>query len=90
MNRHANFEIVSSTRDWLTIRDVGPWDQYRTVANAAEQVVEDLITGKVLKSGQRLAYYDSYGDLAELRIENQRFAGFRFMSQEQRRALGGE
>lgn len=87
MNRHANFKIVSSTRDWLVIRDVGPWDQYMTVTNAAEQVVEDLIVGKVLHSGQRIAYYDSGGDLDEIVVAGDRFESFRLLTNTERAAI---
>ncbi len=72
MNR-ANYEIMHSTNQYVLLRDVGPWNKYPTITNAAEQVVADLI--KWLGS-RRLFYYDSEQELTELVIENGRFARF--------------
>lgn len=76
-DRRANYEIVNATSDFLTIRDLGPWDQYMTVTNAAEEVLQELIEKNILHEGQRLLYYDSENNLDEIEWKNGRFVGFK-------------
>lgn len=76
---HAQYAIVEDDflrKQPLVIRDIGPWDQHPTITNDAEHVVERLIIDGHLPPGRRLFYYDSEGDLGELLIEDNRFAGF--------------
>jgi hypothetical protein len=70
----ANYEIVGSTDDRLTIKDLGPWNRYATITNAAETVVEDLLP---ILANRRLFYYDSENELTEILVVNNKFAGFR-------------
>jgi hypothetical protein len=72
----ANYEIVSNTPDRLTIRDLGPWDQFWTVSNDVEQVVAELYLFGHLRRGQRLFYYDSAGALDEILHKDGRFRDF--------------
>lgn len=75
----ATYEIVEnrhSTGGPLTIRDVGPWDKYPTVTNAAEETVAELLASGILQPSQRLLYYDSENELDELLVKDGRFAGF--------------
>lgn len=72
--RLPNYEVLSDTPDCLLLRDVGPWDEFPTITNAAEELVEHL---KPLRPGQRLEYIDSEGNCDEILIENGRFVGFR-------------
>lgn len=74
-DRRANYEIVHQNEGSLVIRDLGPWDQYMTVTNAAEVVVEELDS---VLNGRRLFYYDSEDEFGEIIVENGRFSGFRF------------
>jgi hypothetical protein len=50
MSHHAGFEIVGdeSNGEALVIRDVGPWDQHKTVTNDAEWVVRNLFCSGLL------------------------------------------
>lgn len=73
MRRSAQYVIVEDTDTALVIRDVGPWDMYLTVTNAAEEVVEELAPR--LK-GRRLFYYDSDGNKDELVVRDGIFVGF--------------
>jgi hypothetical protein len=73
----ANYAVVNRTETFLVIKDVGPWDVYMTVTNAAEAVVADLLGTGDLRAGQRLLYYDSEEQLDEILIDGGRFAGFR-------------
>ena len=80
MRNHAKYAIVedSFTCDSpLVIRDVGPWDYHKTITNDAEWVVAELFRLGLLAPAQRLLYYDSEGDLAEIVIANGGFFGFR-------------
>jgi len=81
MGRTPNYEIVASTPEAITIRDVGPWDTHLTITNGAEAVVAELSRLGILKDGQRLFYYDSdfFGNLDELDElchKNGKFTGF--------------
>jgi hypothetical protein len=77
MNR-ANYEVVEDfPPSPLIIRDIGPWNRYQSVTNAAETVVEELYACGALSDIRRLLYYDSEGNLDELLHREGRFAGFR-------------
>ena len=69
----ANYEIVEQTDELVCIRDVGPWDKFASVTNAAEEVVKEL--APVLK-GRRLEYFDSDGNRDQLLVKDGQFAGF--------------
>lgn len=79
MNRYlANYTVVEQTPEAVVLRDLGPWDQYMTVTNDAEHVVEELVRQRILQPGaQRLFYYDSEGQLDEIIVNRGRFGGFR-------------
>lgn len=72
----ANFDILEANEERVVLRDLGPWDRYLTITNAAEEVVEELVKrGKL--NGRRLLYYDSEGELTELVVEDGKFAGYK-------------
>jgi len=74
----SRYEIVEDIKGKpLVIRDIGPWDEHRSVTNDAENVVQRLVYGGFLPPGRRLFYYDSIGDLDEILVEDGRFAGFK-------------
>lgn len=72
MGKPAVFDVIEDGPERLVLRDVGSAEHF-TVTNDAERVVETLA---VHLRGRRLLYYDSNGDLAEIRIVDGRFAGF--------------
>lgn len=69
----ANYEIIESSPTHVLIKDVGPWDRFKTVTNAAEEVVAELLP---VLDGRRLEYIDSDGQRAVLLIIDGKFAGF--------------
>ncbi len=71
--RKANYELVEHDERRVLIRDVGPWDQYLTVTNAAEEVVAELLP---MLKGRRLEYIDSEGERAVITVKDGKFAGF--------------
>lgn len=73
MGLPAQFKILEATDTSVLIRDIGPWDQCFTVTNDAEGVVDRL---RPILGRRRLFYFDSEGDLGELKVENGKFAGF--------------
>ena len=75
--RAANFYIVDQTAQAVTLLDLGPWDKYPTITNAAEETVEFLFRVGVLKEEQRLLYYDSENELTELLHKDGKFVGFK-------------
>jgi len=75
--RWANYDIVERTPQAVTLRDLGPWDKYLTITNAAEEVVENLSRLGIITEGQRLLYYDSGNELTELLHKDGKFVGFK-------------
>lgn len=61
----------------LIIRDVGPFDRFMTITNAAEHVVAELVEAQRLPAGRRLLYFDSYGQLDEIVVRDGKFSGFK-------------
>jgi hypothetical protein len=76
--KKPNFTIErkDSEKKILYIRDVGPWDQFPTVTNGAEDVVDALVKSHILEDGYRLLYFDSDDSLDEILIKDGAFAGF--------------
>jgi len=70
----ANYKVVVQTPNRLVLKDLGPWDQFATITNAAESVVDEVIM--MVGSQRRLFYFDSEGQQTELLIKDGRFAGF--------------
>lgn len=66
----------------LVVRDLGPWDRFPTITNAAEELVEELHRLGHLSPERHLLYYDSEGQLDELVLDwnpagdRVRFKGF--------------
>lgn len=80
-NKMPNFVIESDSHERIVIRDVGPWDEFPSVTNGAEAVIEKLVREGRLPTdlpGKRVLYYDSEGVLDELVVEKGRFARFAF------------
>ena len=71
--RTPNYDIVEITDELIVIADLGPWDCFPTVTNAAEEVVKRL--APILR-GRRLEYYDSEGERSQLLVKDGKFAGF--------------
>jgi len=75
--RPANFKIYSNYPEVrLIIQDVGPWDQYITITNDAERVVETLVSQGHLLPGRKLYYIDSENMLTEILVEDGKFRAF--------------
>jgi len=75
----ANYIIIEDDflkEEPLIIRDIGPFHKYMTITNAAEKVVEELVSSGHLPPGRRLFYYDSENNLDELLIKDKKLAGF--------------
>ena len=71
--RPPRFVVIEDTMTCLVIQDLGPWDRYPSVTNAAEWVVEMLAPRL---RGRRLEYIDSVGNRDQLMVEDGQFAGF--------------
>lgn len=73
----SNYEIVSQSKDFVVLRDIGPWDHYMTITNNADDIVADLFKTGMLTVNKRLLYYDSENNLDEILLTNKQFAGFK-------------
>ena len=74
----ANFRIVTDNgNEPLYIADIGPWDEYPTITNSAEEVVRELCQRGMLPDGRRLFYVDSAGHVDEIVHKHGSFMGFR-------------
>ena len=69
----ANFVIIIDQPEYMVIDDLGPWDEFPTITNSAEEVVLELASRL---NGRRLFYCDSEDVYDELKVEDGRFAGF--------------
>ena len=72
--RVAHYMIIEDTDEYLCIQDIGPWNIYMTVTNAAEQVVKELATQL---GNRRLECIGSDGQRDELIVEDGEFVGFK-------------
>lgn len=72
--RGARFRIEATYADRVVIRDVGPWDERKSVTNDAEAVVQALVPAL---GQRRLFYYDTDNVLDELVVLDGAFAGFK-------------
>ena len=69
----ANFRTEWETDEYILIKDVGPWDKFQTITNAAEWVVAQIAA----RLGNRKLYYiDSEGQTDQLLVHDGKFAGF--------------
>lgn len=66
--RNANYQLVTENEKFRLLRDVGPWDAYPTITNAAERTVKDEHLNGL--GEKRLLYIDSEGDYTELVHDN--------------------
>ncbi len=60
------YDVIGINAKGVVLRDVGPWDIFPTVTNAAEVVVAELVKRLILTQGMRLFYSDSEGDPGEI------------------------
>ncbi len=74
ISNKAQYNVLAVYPGCIVLEDIGPWDRYKTVTNAADSVVQEVI--QVYGSGKRIFYNDSEGELAELLIKDGAFAGF--------------
>jgi hypothetical protein len=75
--KSPNYQIIEETADYILIQDLGPWDFYPTITNAAELVVKELLPK--LHICKKLYYLDSEGEKAEILIVDGQFGGFCFV-----------
>jgi hypothetical protein len=74
------YEIIAMNAKGIILRDVGPWEDWPTVTNAAEVVVDELNKRLILSPGMRLFYVDSDGEPGEILLyDDMTFKGFRPM-----------
>lgn len=71
----AHWNLLSISPERIVLEDVGPWDRYMTITNAAESVVEE-VNQRYGIGKRRLFYYDSSDELTELLVKDGKFAGF--------------
>ena len=68
----SNYTIIHNG-DWVAIKDLGPWDEYKTVTNDIENVVKSL---SPLLNNRRLYYVDSELDFSRIHYKGDRFIKF--------------
>jgi hypothetical protein len=73
----ANYSVKEVTDKRIVLEDLGPWDKYMTITNAAESVVEEIEQAYGI-GNRRLFYYDSDGEFTELLVKDGQFAGYKY------------
>ena len=63
----SNYNIIKDTKDYILLKDIGPWDIYKTITNDAEGIIYDL---KHILNQRQLRYIDSEGDTCALLYSN--------------------
>lgn len=76
MSGTANYAVIQATETRLVLKDIGPWDRYMTVTNAAEAVIAEIDRDYGI-GDRRVFYFDSDNELTELVVRGGRFAGFK-------------
>jgi thiamine pyrophosphokinase len=76
MGKHAEFEVLEATPEYIYIQDTGHRATV-SVTNDAEWVLQKLGLEYGLKN-RRVFYVDSLGDTDEIVHENCRFIRFKF------------
>jgi len=75
----SNYLQAYSDDKRVILRDIGPWDMYRTITNDAENVVKQEHENGL--GDKLLYYYDSDGALTELVHDGAgKFKRFRYVS----------
>ena len=79
-NLQCNFTMEKITPEVVLLKDQGPWDKYRTITNAAQNVVQFLHRKQMLVSSDtQIIYIDSSGEYCELYHDGiGNFEGFGF------------
>ena len=67
MGKHAQYIIIEDGPNKIVLKDIGPWDKYLTITNDAEYIVNQLHLTNRLSFDKQLLYYDSEGELTELK-----------------------
>lgn len=65
--------IIETTDEHVLMLDVGPWDKYATMTNAAEDVAEGMAE---YLEGRKLVYIDTEGRMDQILVKDGKFAGF--------------
>lgn len=84
--KYAMYSVIISRTEFVLIKDVGPWDEFLTVTNAAESVIQELFAEGHLHFLPRLFYVDTDEQVDELRYSIEgikaRFTGYGSILQE--------
>jgi hypothetical protein len=75
-SNHAHYQIFEANDERIVLEDIGPWDRYMTVTNAAESVIEELGNQYGGIGNRRVFYYDSEGVKTEILVKDGKFIGF--------------
>ena len=67
---------MEETEAYILIRDLGPWDEFLTVTNAAEWVVLDVVARHRVSTSMKIYYIDSEGMIDELVHDGGKFVRF--------------
>ena len=67
MRSCPNFEIVESTEHHIILKDVGPWDEFKTITNGVEEVLRSIAMMLIANTCHRALYYiDSEGECTQI------------------------
>ena len=72
--KRSNYVINSEDENQIVLKDLGPWDQYLTITNDAENIIEELSAEQKEKI---IYYFDSNSVLTELLVLDGKLKGFR-------------
>ena len=76
MNK-SKYKIEIVDEKLVLLKDIGPWDQFKTITNNAKEVVEEIRELGHLETDPNLLYWDSEGNLTELVYNDSGFLDFK-------------
>lgn len=72
----CNFVIEANYLTYLLVKDVGPWDKYKSITNDVENLVEFLYERGMLHSNKVFEYIDSEGEKCRIQHLDGKFVSF--------------
>jgi hypothetical protein len=68
--------IPQTNNDKFVMQDVGPWHEFKTITNNAEELLLELYARKFIGAQTQVFYYDSEGNPTKLLHRYGRFIDF--------------
>ena len=72
----CNFVIEKNNLTYLLVKDIGPWNKYKSITNDIENLVKFLYERGTLYNEKVFEYIDSEDEICEIQHLDGKFIGF--------------